>query len=208
MTKTRANKPAAKPVRAKKTVKFARQANEASDAEEDISSEYSEPDDEIEPVEEIPDDPHDEEDEVIDKARDYDDDEAKPDDNEGGDDADKTERDTCLYKFGKDNESDEEDLEDDTQIEDDIEIPVKSIKNTERITKPVLTKYERVRILGERAKQISLGAKPMLLGIENMNPKDIARLELERGVMPLIIEKPLPDGTVDQWRVSELRIQN
>ncbi|AYV81206.1 MAG: DNA-directed RNA polymerase subunit 6 [Harvfovirus sp.] len=122
------------------------------------------------------------------------------------------EDDTCVYKFAKKNMS-ESDEEDDEDIFEDDEIePTRAIDQIvpaeERETKPVLTKYERVRILGDRAKQLSLGAKPMLLNVDNMNPKEIAKLELERGVIPFIIEKTLPDGRRERWKVSELAIVN
>jgi DNA-directed RNA polymerase subunit K/omega len=71
-----------------------------------------------------------------------------------------------------------------------------------------MTIYERVRLLGERAKQLSLGAKPMIKNVDNMNPKDIAKLELENKVIPLIIIRTLPNGVKEKWKVSELEIIN
>jgi len=117
---------------------------------------------------------------------------------------------SCLYKFAKKIMSDSEDEDEDIVFEDDMETKRTNliVNDEDRETKPVLTKYERVRILGDRAKQLSLGAKPMLLNVDNMNPKDIAKLELERGVIPLIIEKILPDGRCERWKVSELKIVN
>jgi DNA-directed RNA polymerase subunit K len=59
-----------------------------------------------------------------------------------------------------------------------------------------LTKYERARIIGTRALQISMGA-PFLLkfsekDIEDMryNPIEIAKKELEKGVIPITIKRP------------------
>jgi DNA-directed RNA polymerase subunit K/omega len=124
------------------------------------------------------------------------------------------EDDGCLYRFGKANVtgSDDEDVDvddvDDIAFDDDTKKDSFIVKDDERETKPVMTKYERVRILGDRAKQLSLGAKPMLLGVENMNPKEIARLELERKVVPFIVEKVMPDGRRERWKVSELKIVN
>lgn len=60
------------------------------------------------------------------------------------------------------------------------------------------TKYEIARIIGARALQISMGA-PMILGLKKQdlkrikyNPVSIARLELESGILPLNIKRPLP----------------
>ena len=120
----------------------------------------------------------------------------------------------CLYKFSKKAMSDEEgsDIGDDLEsvFEDDIatEKHDQIVKNEDRETKPVITKYERVRILGDRAKQLSSGAKPMLLNVENMSPKEIAKLELERGVIPFWIEKVLPNGRRERWKINELKIVN
>ena len=100
-------------------------------------------------------------------------------------------------------EFDENIVFDDDNINQDL-----IVDPLERETKPILTKYERVRILGDRAKQLSTGAKPMLLGVNNLNPIDIAKLELERGVLPFIIEKVLPCGRRERWKVSELQIIN
>jgi DNA-directed RNA polymerase subunit K/omega len=100
-------------------------------------------------------------------------------------------------------EFDENIVFDDDNINQDL-----IVDPLERETKPILTKYERVRILGDRAKQLSTGAKPMLLGVNNLNPIDIAKLELERGVLPFIIEKVLPSGRRERWKVSELQIIN
>lgn len=82
------------------------------------------------------------------------------------------------------------------------------IDKDNRVTKPILTIYERVRILGERAKQLSAGAKPMLKGTDDYTPKEIAKLELQYGVIPFIVERTLPNGIREQWKVSELKIMN
>jgi DNA-directed RNA polymerase I, II, and III subunit RPABC2 len=111
----------------------------------------------------------------------------------------------CLYNFTK-VDPDEEDDDDDIGIEDDE--PEVNIKDNEKMTKPYLTKYERVRALGARAKQISMGAKPMLKNIDNLSAKEIAKLELENKVMPFIIERPLPNGKVEIWNINDLIIAN
>ncbi|MDI9619943.1 MAG: DNA-directed RNA polymerase subunit K [Candidatus Nezhaarchaeota archaeon] len=61
---------------------------------------------------------------------------------------------------------------------------------------PKLTKYERARIIGARALQISMGA-PVLVDISQLNNKDpinIATKELELGVLPITIRRRLPSG--------------
>jgi len=58
-----------------------------------------------------------------------------------------------------------------------------------RIGPPFLTKYERARIIGVRAYQISLGVPP-LVGPETVgstSPLDIARYEVDKGILPVSV---------------------
>ena len=59
-----------------------------------------------------------------------------------------------------------------------------------------LTRFERARIDGARALQISMGA-PVLLDVPKLikSPIDLAELELREGVLPISIRRALPDGT-------------
>ncbi|MBS3175034.1 DNA-directed RNA polymerase subunit K [Candidatus Woesearchaeota archaeon] len=61
-----------------------------------------------------------------------------------------------------------------------------------------LTKYEKARLIGARALQISMGA-PFMLDLKeadlekiNYNPIEIAKLELLKGVLPMEIRRPMP----------------
>lgn len=51
-----------------------------------------------------------------------------------------------------------------------------------------LTRYERARVIGARALQISLGA-PVLIDVEGGEPMDIALTELEKGVIPITVKR-------------------
>lgn len=51
-----------------------------------------------------------------------------------------------------------------------------------------LTRYERARIIGARALQISLGA-PVLLDIDKGEPIDLAMEELRLGVIPITVKR-------------------
>jgi DNA-directed RNA polymerase subunit K/omega len=132
--------------------------------------------------------------------------EEEEDENEVNDDGE------CLYRFTgkkkkvKDILADIE-VEDDFLEDDTIETTT-FVDSSKRITKNFMTIYERVRILGERAKQLSLGAKPLIKGAENMDPKVVAKMELEKKIIPLVIIRPLPNGQKEKWRVSELEIIN
>ncbi|RAP50937.1 MAG: DNA-directed RNA polymerase subunit K [Methanosphaera sp. rholeuAM74] len=47
------------------------------------------------------------------------------------------------------------------------------------------TRFERARLVGSRALQISMGAKPLVEFSENEDPIKIAIREYEEGVLPL-----------------------
>jgi DNA-directed RNA polymerase I, II, and III subunit RPABC2 len=72
-------------------------------------------------------------------------------------------------------------------------------------TLPFLTKYEKARILGERAKQINGGAKPFVdLGPEIIDGFIIASAELEQKKIPFIIRRPLMNGGCEYWKLKDL----
>jgi DNA-directed RNA polymerase subunit K/omega len=74
-------------------------------------------------------------------------------------------------------------------------------------TIPILTKYEKARILGERAKQINAGAKPFIPVDPSMiDGYLIALKELEERKIPFIIKRPLPNGGCEYWRLKDLEI--
>jgi DNA-directed RNA polymerase I, II, and III subunit RPABC2 len=61
---------------------------------------------------------------------------------------------------------------------------------------PKITRFEKARIVGARALQISMGAPILIETKENYsNPIDIAVIELESGILPITIRRTLPDGT-------------
>ena len=72
-------------------------------------------------------------------------------------------------------------------------------------TYPFLTNFEKTKIIGLRANQISKGSVPFIAVPKHITDvKDIARLELEQKRLPFIIKRPLPDGTFGYWRLADL----
>jgi DNA-directed RNA polymerase subunit K len=60
------------------------------------------------------------------------------------------------------------------------------------------SKYEKARMLGSRALQIAMGA-PFLVKLSDAdlkklkyNPLEIAKIEFEKGVIPITVKRPLP----------------
>ena len=95
---------------------------------------------------------------------------------------------------------------------DEIEGLVKTIRDKNGIiiddlhkTIPFLTKYERTRILGQRAKQINSGATPFVKVPDNViDGYVIAEIELKQKRIPFIIKRPLPNGGSEYWYVKDL----
>lgn len=74
-------------------------------------------------------------------------------------------------------------------------------------TLPFITKYEKARIIGERAKQINGGAKPFVeVDASIIDGYLIALKEFEEKAIPFIIQRPLPSGGLEYWRFSDLEI--
>jgi DNA-directed RNA polymerase subunit K/omega len=84
---------------------------------------------------------------------------------------------------------------------DDIEI---ILKKEDRISTNRLTKYEMIRILGERTTQLTLGAKPMVKNYETLNYEQIAEEELKLNMIPFKIKRQLPNGKYEIWTLDEL----
>ena len=74
-------------------------------------------------------------------------------------------------------------------------------------TFPYLTKFERAKILGQRAKQINNGSPIFVKVTPNIiEGHTIALMELQQKKIPFIIKRPLPNGSNEYWKVSDLNI--
>lgn len=143
--------------------------------------------------------------EVIEDVVDFDDN----DDDDDVEDDDEDNIDETELKKDNDNDDDNEveiDCFYDIQQNEVNNIQNNDVPKEDRITMPYLTKYERVRVLGTRAKQISLGAKILVKDVDltTKSPIEIAKIELSLGIVPFKIRRPLPNGKVEEWKISEL----
>ena len=76
---------------------------------------------------------------------------------------------------------------------DPVEIPCE--KNKITIGPPTLTRFEKARIMGARALQLSLGAPPFIPIPKTARISlDISMEELEQRVIPITIRRVLPNG--------------
>lgn len=115
--------------------------------------------------------------------------------------------------IGSSDEYNSEELDsDDNVVEDEDEFDFGSdeviVDKKDRISRPFMTKYELVRIIGTRKKQLSMGAKPMIkiIGdIKNFTIDDIIKEEIKNNMIPFKIKRPQPDSNkIEIWDFSEL----
>jgi len=85
------------------------------------------------------------------------------------------------------------------------------------MNKPEFSKYERVRIIGARGLQISMDA-PLLIKLDkkelegiNYNPLKIAEKELDSGVLPISVKRPMPkrkEKNLQEIKIEESKISD
>ncbi|KAK7860205.1 DNA-directed RNA polymerases II, IV and V subunit 6A [Quercus suber] len=107
----------------------------------------------------------------------------------------------------------EEDLENNANEDAPEEIEGEEREEQEPVEHPrktskYMTKYERARILGTRALQISMNA-PVMVELEGeTDPLEIAMKELRERKIPFTIRRYLPDGSYEDWGVDELIVED
>ena len=118
-----------------------------------------------------------------------------------------------------------EDYVQNTEINDSVEVSESSMYNNlddedfveteelvlvnpeERITRNLLTRYEMTRVLGERTKQLIMGAKPLIKNNSGLSYKDIALEELKLNMIPYKIRRPI-NNKYEIWDLKELRMDH
>ena len=94
---------------------------------------------------------------------------------------------------GRIKEIEEREVVEKVEEHDAVEIPCEKGKIT--IGPPRLTRFEKARIMGARALQLSLGAPPFITIPKDARISlDISMVELEKRVIPITIRRVLPNG--------------
>ena len=107
------------------------------------------------------------------------------------------------------NDEDEYDINDVVIVENDnqnmIDIMKKYNKNKKTYkTTPFLTKYEKCRVLSERASQINCGCEIYISNPDDYsNAYDIAVQELNEKKIPYIIQRPY-GNKFEYWKLKDL----
>lgn len=161
-------------------------ASEENDSINDKYNDYNEIDDEINETEDVED---------IEDIEDIDDTETSVFYN-------KEKINECSLDYMMDNDQYYNDNEENSEI--NVELQNKELKDSDKISSNRLTKYEMVRILGERTKQLTMGAKPLIKNYETLSYEKIAEEELKLNMTPFKIKRTLPNGKYEIWTLDEL----
>ena len=79
------------------------------------------------------------------------------------------------------------------------------IVDKNHITNPILTKYEKTKILGQRTKQLNSGCKPYIEVPSNIIDNYlIADMELKAKAIPVIIRRPISSKHSEYWKLEDL----
>lgn len=73
---------------------------------------------------------------------------------------------------------------------------------------PVMTRFEKAKILGLRTEQVARGAEPVIDtdDIQVWDPSEIAQRELATKTIPFVIRRPMPDGSLEIWKITDLAV--
>jgi len=72
-------------------------------------------------------------------------------------------------------------------------------------TNPILSKYEKTKILGQRTKQLNSGCSPYISVPSNIIDNYlIAQMELKEKKIPVIIRRPISSSHSEYWKLEDL----
>jgi len=110
----------------------------------------------------------------------------------------------------EDDEGVEKEDDDEEELVEEEEVPPKGTSRilpaSSRRTNPIMTKFEYSYIISQRAMAIENNSPRMNIETNFINSIDIAREETEMGLNPIIIQRILPNGDIEEWKCSELRV--
>ncbi len=92
------------------------------------------------------------------------------------------------------------------QAPDHEPLEIKNTANTVITGPPTLTRFEKARIMGSRALQLSLGAPPFIDVTKNIfTSLGIAMEELHQKVIPIVIVRTLPNGDYQNIPIDQFQ---
>jgi DNA-directed RNA polymerase subunit K/omega len=162
---------------------------------EDSDDEYVDDDVELDEINEVEDD-----------VEDFDEEDDEDEDNDEKDELNidpDTEIAGCAIEEAIEDDDEYFDNNDETELQVEQQ-SAEYVSKENRVSSNRLTKYEMVRILGERCKQLTMGAKPLIKNYKDLSYDRIAEEEFKRNMIPFKIKRPLPNGKFEIWTLDEL----
>ena len=93
-----------------------------------------------------------------------------------------------------------------TQAPDHEPVEIKDSTNAINTGPLTLTRFEKARIMGSRALQLSLGAPPFIDFSKNISTSlEIAMEELHQKVIPIVIRRTLPNGDYQNISIDQFQ---
>lgn len=108
--------------------------------------------------------------------------------------------------YNKEDEYDTTEVIVESGVDEDINTVMKGYKSKLKSykTSPSLTKYERCKVIAERANQINHGSHIFIQNLDTFsNAYDIAVQELNEKRIPFIIKRPYGNG-FEYWKLNDL----
>ena len=88
--------------------------------------------------------------------------------------------------------------------------PINVVQSTSAVSfqpRTMLTKYERTKVIGIRAEQLTRGAEAFVdVDTKSFDPYEVAERELVQRKLPFIIVRHLPDGKTDNVKLEDMEI--
>ena len=93
-----------------------------------------------------------------------------------------------------------------TESADHEPVEIKNSTNAINTGPPTLTRFEKARIMGSRALQLSLGAPPFIDFSKDISTSlEIAMEELHQKVIPIVIRRTLPNGDYQNIAIDQFQ---
>ena len=94
-----------------------------------------------------------------------------------------------------------------TKVIEDFKDVMSRYNPQTNITKNILSKYEKTKIIGVRMEQLARSAEPYVpFNKDAFNPFEIALRELHERKLPFMICRALPNGQHEYWRLEDMII--
>jgi DNA-directed RNA polymerase I, II, and III subunit RPABC2 len=113
------------------------------------------------------------------------------------------------YNINDSDDDDDEDIierleEKEHNVIVNVDEVYKNINENSKKTLPLLSKFEKARLVGIRKQQLATGSSPCVKG-KFLNLDEIIEEEFKQKTLPLIVRRILHNGSYEDWRIEEFK---